>query len=197
MKRRVLISSSVLLAAAVVTPGAANARASTAALTPSAIDPLLFNIDKLENQFYLNFDLTLKSLESVPLNLQQSIPANGDYSQELSALLGGREILNGSLVQMADHAANAGSTTVSVPAGTTLFSNPFGCAREVAWFIVQWGVPIFKVIGWFRKIRTFFSTWRAIRQGLRNGSIRNMIGAEGYRFIEAFLGFGSVLGACA
>lgn len=197
IERRALVNRGALLAAAAIIPSTAYGAPRAAALTTSG-DSTVFNVAKLEWQFMANLDLNLHLLESIPLEVQNASYASAaDMQKTLEKYIGHAEMLNPTLVRYAAVAADAGQTTLSMPAGTTLFSNPWGCLREVAWFIAQWGVPILKAVQWLRKIRTIFSTWRAIRDGLRNGSIKNMIGPEGYKFIEAFVGFGSAVGACA
>lgn len=74
--------------------------------------------------------------------------------------------------------------------------NPSQCAIEVAGVIIEYGIPVAKVLSWIRTARRLWGGVRGIIRAIRSGAAAAQIGPEGVEVLKALLGFGDVIAAC-
>lgn len=121
------------------------------------------------------------ALESLPADLRTADPATTpNYAHRLSVALGG--------------------LTVVMPTSSALRNspamNPAQCAIEVAGVIIEYGIPVAKVLSWIRTARRLWGGVRRIIRAIRSGAAAAQIGPEGVEVLKALLGFGDVIAAC-
>ncbi|WP_157085689.1 hypothetical protein [Devriesea agamarum] len=175
MKRRNFITGATLLTAATVSGGTGAAFASPVSHSglsqPRAASlPESVMADS-------DFDRLIKALDNVPEDLKNADPkTTPDYERNLSKALNGLRLARSSDI------ANRVSW--------------IHCGIEVAKIIIQYGVPIAKVIKWIKDARKLWGSVRGILRAIHNGNAIVDIGEEAVKLIEMLLGFDSVITAC-
>ena len=70
------------------------------------------------------------------------------------------------------------------------------CASQVAATVLQYGIPIAKVISWLKKARALWGGLRGIYYAIASGSAAAEIGEDAVSIIEGILGLDAVKKAC-
>ncbi|AWG00521.1 hypothetical protein DZF92_05795 [Clavibacter michiganensis subsp. insidiosus] len=70
------------------------------------------------------------------------------------------------------------------------------CGAAVAGVIAQYGLPVFKVVGWIREAREIYGSVRGIIEALSTGALAQEIPGEAAELITTLLGFDGVVAAC-
>lgn len=123
----------------------------------------------------------LNTLEAVPNDLKNADPATTpDYKNRLFV-------------------ATNGITVVEAPGTTQEDAAQFGvggCVLAVAGVVVQYGVPVAKVIAWIRKAKALYGAVNSIRSAILVGTAAGEIGEEAATVLMGILGLDSVVNAC-
>ncbi len=121
------------------------------------------------------------ALEALPEDLKNADPATTpNYERRLTAALGGLTVV----------------TSTSVTSGNTAAFNVGKCALEVAGLVIQYGIPVAKIISWIRKARALWGGVSGILRAIRSGVAATQIGGEAATVLGSLLGIDSVVKAC-
>lgn len=167
-----MASSGFLAEAAQATP-APSKLTTTAAATP-VID---LNSKRGLEQLQLK-------LESLPEDLKNANPrTTPNYEQRLNQALGGVMVIG------------AGAAGASSGSASTMV-NWLACTYELVSVVVQYGVPVGKIIGWIKDARRIWGGVRGIWAAIRSGNAAASIGPEAAEVLQGILGIGGVVNAC-
>lgn len=120
-------------------------------------------------------DDLLRRLESVPVDLKWADPrTTPNYAHRLD------DALNGTVVNN----------------GVQPYFNLPGCAYEIGLLVVQYGVPVGKVIGWIKSARKLYGGVKGIWRAMRNGMFMAQMGSEAQKIFEMILGIDGVMRQC-
>lgn len=129
------------------------------------------------------FDALIKALESLPEDLKTADPSTTpNYEQRLNKALSDLEV---------DSNAAALPFLVAKPA-----VNYLSCAYQIVSTVVQYGIPVAKVISWIKEAKAIFGSVKAIWAAIRGGSFTAQMGPEAAEIIKALLGLDGVIAAC-
>ena len=118
------------------------------------------------------------ALAELPPELQEADPNTyPNYEEELKA-----------------HLSNSKSTP---PGEVSPQFNFAACAAAVAPLIIEYGIPVWKVIGWIRRARQIWGGVRGIWTAIRSGAAAAEIGEDAVKVLEGILGVGGVVSACS
>ena len=130
------------------------------------------------------FNQLQQKLESLPQDLKNADPrTTPNYEQRLNDALGGTKIIG---VKPAKAPSGSASTMV----------NWAGCALALGTVVVQYGVPVGKVIAWIKEARAIWGGVRGIITAIRAGDAAAKIGPEAVEVLEGILGIGGVVDNC-
>ncbi|NMM94339.1 hypothetical protein [Bifidobacterium oedipodis] len=119
-------------------------------------------------------DKLLHRLENIPIDLQMADPrTTPNYLERLNTAMGG---LNPNEVQ--------------------LYFNPAGCAYEVGMLVLQYGIPVGKVINWIKKARKIYGGVTKIWEAIRRGDFLIQMGGEAQSIFAMILGIDGVIQQC-
>lgn len=125
-----------------------------------------------------DLDVLLAKLESLPPHLRNADPATyPNYEAELRAHIDGKPATNSDVAQPA--------------------FNAFACAAAIVPLIVEYGIPVGKVVGWIRRAREIWGGVRGIWAAIRSGAAAAEIGEDAVKVLEGILGVGGVVNACS
>lgn len=75
--------------------------------------------------------------------------------------------------------------------------NVAACAAAIAPLIIEYGIPVAKVVGWIRRARAIWGGVRGIWTAIRSGAAAAEIGEDAVKVLEGILGVGGVVSACS
>lgn len=178
MERREFTKTAMLAGAGLLL--APTAWASTTSGTSSSTPTRTATLTAEDEQFLR----IVSELEALPEDLKQQTPVQGgDYEAQLTSKLDGLKTVN----------------SVSTNEGASPVFNWAACAWEVAKVIVQYGIPVGKIVGWLKQLWRLYRSVNEIIKALKDGRafIENPeITEEGAKVIEMLLGIDGVIGAC-
>lgn len=167
LNRRRFFNAALATAAAATTIGASGAVA--APVTTKTQGPKATDDD---------LNTLVAKLESLPPELRNADPATyPNYEKELRAHLDGNTKPSDGRV----HAA----------------FNGFACAAAIVPLIVEYGIPVGKVVGWLRRAKELWGGVRGIWTAIRSGAAAAEIGEDAVKVLEGILGVGGVVEACS
>jgi hypothetical protein len=184
-------------------PGPASGSSAAAVDATAAVDAHSNTITDAD------LDGLIALLESLPADLQSADPrTTPDYEQRLARALdraAEEQRLGPATASATAHTAlllrTARPTTALSPASSPaptaqLAVNWIVCGAAIAGFIAQYGLPVFKVVGWLRELRAIFGTVRGIVDALNRGTIPSDIPGEAVELLSSLLGVDHVVSAC-
>lgn len=74
--------------------------------------------------------------------------------------------------------------------------NYLSCAYRIVSTVVEYGLPITKLIIWIKQAQALFGSVKAIRAAIRGGSFTSRMGPESADIIKALLEIDNVFAAC-
>ncbi|MBP3089095.1 hypothetical protein EML15_08050 [Corynebacterium sp. sy017] len=80
--------------------------------------------------------------------------------------------------------------------GVAFRSSWLQCGAEIASVVVQYGIPVAKVLKWLRDARRMWGSVYGIWRAIKRGDAFAEIGEEGVQVLEMILGFDGVISAC-
>jgi len=129
------------------------------------------------------FDALVKTLEALPEDLKNADPlTTPDYNKKLSQALS-----DVSREQKLEGLALG----VALPA-----VNYLACGYEAVLLVAQYGIPIGKIIGWFREAKAIFKSVSGIWSAIRSGQFLAQMGPEAAELVKAALGLNGIVAAC-
>jgi hypothetical protein len=150
-------------------------------------------------------DQMLTVLESVPADLKDADPATTpDYERRLAdaidagideASIPGR-LASGAVVVSAASFRTSNSGSLGAEPYVRLAANWFACGSDIVGLIVQYGVPVGRVIGWIKEARAIFGSLSGIVRAIAGGDFAVAVGDDAARVIEASLGVDGVIADC-
>ncbi len=129
------------------------------------------------------FDALIKTLDALPEDLKTADPlTTSDYNQKLSQALSdvSREQKLASL-----------PLSVALPA-----VNYLACGYEAVLLVAQYGIPIGKIIGWFKEAKAIFKSVSGIWSAIRSGQFAAQMGPEAAERVKAARGLKGGVAAC-
>ncbi|CAQ02849.1 hypothetical protein ACR8AL_05540 [Clavibacter sepedonicus] len=149
----------------------------------------------------------LSLLESLPEDLKQADPrTTPNYADRLDAEIKARSggAYEGSSVasdspvlSTALFARDSGGPRASTTGPRIeLAVNWVACATDIVGLIVQYGVPVGKVIGWIKDARAIYGSVRAIAAAIRRGDFGVTEGEDAAQVLEGLLGIDGVIADC-
>lgn len=90
---------------------------------------------------------------------------------------------------------NLGHPT-AIPGPITVQGARWQCTAKVASIIIQYGLPVGKVLEWLKDAREIWGGVTGIWRAIRSGAAFTEIGEEGVQILEMLFGFESVAFAC-
>ena len=88
--------------------------------------------------------------------------------------------------------------TQSAPPGKVAPAfNVAACAAAIVPLIIEYGIPVAKVVGWIRRARAIWGGVRGIWTAIRSGAAAAEIGEDAVKVLEGILGVGGVVSACS
>ncbi|MBF4625619.1 hypothetical protein [Clavibacter sp. VKM Ac-2872] len=149
----------------------------------------------------------LSLLESLPEDLKQADPkTTPNYANRLTAEINARRggasegssIASSSpVISTALFARDSGGPGASTTGPRIeLAVNWFACATDIVGLIVQYGVPVGKVIGWIKDARAIYGSVRAIAAAIRRGDFGVTEGEDAAQVLEGLLGIDGVIADC-
>lgn len=81
--------------------------------------------------------------------------------------------------------------------GTSFRTNWGLCALEVAKFIGEYGIPVFKVISWLKQLKKLHGSMKNVITSIIDGRAYTEVGEEGAEVLLALTGIPSVVEACS
>ncbi|CRH61430.1 Uncharacterised protein [Chlamydia trachomatis] len=119
-------------------------------------------------------DRLIQVLDRVPENLRNANPrTTPNYEAELSRALNGIRV-----------------------GGIATRASWWQCGAEIASVIVQYGLPVGKVLKWLKEARKIWGGVSGIWRAIKSGAAFAEIGEEGVQALEIILGFDGVISAC-
>ncbi|MGV9184004.1 hypothetical protein ACTOVL_08270 [Arcanobacterium canis] len=119
-------------------------------------------------------DRLIQALDRVPENLRNANPrTTPNYEAELSRALNGIRVR-----------------------GIATRASWWQCGTEVASVIVQYGLPVGKILKWLKEARKIWGGVSGIWRAIKSGAAFAEIGEEGVQALEMILGFDGVISAC-
>lgn len=129
------------------------------------------------------FDNIVKSLEALPEDLKNADPGTTtDYSTRLHKELDGLKVV--------DRGQNIQKD------GAIQYGFGFNCVMSVAGVILEYGIPVAKVISWIRKARVLYGGVEGILYDIQIGAVQAEVGEEAATILVGILGLDSVINAC-
>jgi hypothetical protein len=149
----------------------------------------------------------LSLLESLPEDLKQADPkTTPNYANRLTAEIDARSggaSLGPSIVSDSPVISTALFTRDSgAPSASTtdphieLAVNWVACATDIVGLIVQYGVPVGRVIGWIKEARELFGSVSGIVRAMARGDFAVAVGDDAAQVIQALLGVDGVIADC-
>jgi hypothetical protein len=156
-----------------------------------------------------DLDGLIALLESLPADLQSADPrTTPDYEQRLARALDraaeeqrlgptARQVTaRTTLLLGAARPATALTPALPLAPGARLAVDWIACGAAVAGVIAQYGIPVFRVVGWIREARATWETAYGIYVAIRDGVFAVQIGEQAAQLIGAILGINGVATAC-
>jgi hypothetical protein len=156
-----------------------------------------------------DLDGLIALLESLPADLQSADPrTTPDYEQRLARALDraaeeqrlgptARQVTaRTTLLLGAARPATALTPASPLAPGARLAVDWIACGAAVAGVIAQYGIPVFRVVGWIREARATWETAYGIYVAIRDGVFAVQIGEQAAQLIGAILGINGVATAC-
>jgi hypothetical protein len=156
-----------------------------------------------------DLDGLIALLDSLPADLQTADPrTTPDYAQRLARALdraAEEQHLSPAARQAAARttlllgaARPAAALTPASPLapGAQLAVDWWACTAAVAGAIVQYAVPVAKVVGWLREARALWGGVLGVLHAIRRGVAAIQIGEEGAQVLFNLLGVGGVVANC-
>jgi hypothetical protein len=149
----------------------------------------------------------LALLESLPEDLKQADPkTTPGYADRLAAeinarrdgAIGGATAITGypavspALLTGISASPRASATDPQIE----LVVNWVACATDIVGLIVQYGIPVGKVIGWIKDARAIYGSVRAIAAAIRRGDFGVTVGEDAAQVLEGLLGIDGVIADC-
>ncbi|MFT2708313.1 hypothetical protein [Clavibacter zhangzhiyongii] len=149
----------------------------------------------------------LSLLESLPEDLKQADPKTtpnyaNRLTSEIDARSGGASAASG----IVSDSPVISTALFTLPSGgpraytmgprIELAVNWFACATDIVGLIVQYGVPVGKVIGWIKDARAIYGSVRAIAAAIRRGDFGVTEGEDAAQVLEGLLGIDGVIADC-
>ncbi|XXM92587.1 hypothetical protein ACAD32_02411 [Clavibacter nebraskensis] len=149
----------------------------------------------------------LALLESLPEDLKQADPkTTPGYADRLAAEINARR---GGAIGGATTTAGYPAVSTALFTGTSasprtsptdpqieLAVNWVACATDIVGLIVQYGIPVGKVIGWIKDARAIYGSVRAIAAAIRRGDFGVTVGEDAAQELEGLLGIDGVIADC-
>jgi hypothetical protein len=156
-----------------------------------------------------DLDGLIALLESLPADLQSADPrTTPDYEQRLARALDraaeeqrlgptARQVTaRTTLLLGAARPATALTPASPLAPGARLAVDWWACTAAVAGAIVQYAVPVAKVVGWLREARALWGGVLGVLHAIRRGVAAIQIGEEGAQVLFNLLGVGGVVANC-
>ncbi|MFC5369445.1 hypothetical protein ACFPH7_01190 [Arcanobacterium bovis] len=151
-------------------------------LSPSSITGFLSSSPTMTDK---EFNTLISRLENLPEDLRNGTSRNvPNYNQRLEAELAGLKV-----------GGNSHGIPPTMP-GVTVLASWWQCASEVASAIIQYGVPVGKVLGFLRDAKRIWGGISGIWHALYSGDAARQIGNEGVEILQGILGLDGVINAC-
>ena len=80
--------------------------------------------------------------------------------------------------------------------GAIQYGFGFNCVMSVAGVILEYGIPVAKVISWIRKARALYGGVEGILYAIQIGAAQAEVGEEAATILAGILGLDSVINAC-
>lgn len=180
------IACAVALSLSFVTFGAVAPATASASLSTSASSSTSANFGIHAGATELSdadLDMLIKTLEALPEDLKTANPlTTPNYEQRLNKALSNLD-------------ANTGSASLPFPIAKPAV-NYLSCAYQIVSTVVQYGIPVAKVISWIKQAKALFGSVKAIWAAIRGGSFTAQLGPEAADIIKALLGMDKVIAAC-
>ncbi|WP_178946205.1 hypothetical protein [Kocuria sp. TGY1127_2] len=124
------------------------------------------------------FQHTLRVLDQLPEDLKTADPkSTPNYEQRLTEAINQIE------------GAQAG--------GATTYVNWVSCGAALAGVVVQYGVPVAKVVKWLKDGYKIFGGIKGLITAIRSGAAAAEIGEDAVSVLEGILGVDGVVSACS
>ncbi|KAB1554251.1 hypothetical protein F7232_04625 [Corynebacterium sp. 319] len=134
---------------------------------------------QVHNENEVELDLLIQALEATPATLQEADPkTTPDYRNQLA------------------YSLDEFSYNRKIAQGEAFRTTWWLCSLKVATVIVQYGIPVAKVVGWLKNARKLWGGIKGITTALETGAAEAEIGEEAVQVIEMLLGFNEVIDAC-
>ncbi|MGP5007790.1 hypothetical protein ACTXJK_12905 [Brachybacterium tyrofermentans] len=175
MDRRKFFTATFVGAAATMTPLGASALAEAPTPTSTPKGSTSTSAPEMTDADLEAFEAALAQL---PPELQEADPSTyPHYEAELRAHL---------------------PSTQSVPPGEVAPAfNLAACAAAIVPLILEYGIPVAKVVGWIRRAGAIWGGVRGIWAAIRSGAAAAEIGEDAVQVLEGILGVGGVVTACS
>lgn len=129
-------------------------------------------------------DMILKELDSLPEELKRADPRTyPNYESEIAPYLEGI-----TTVQKPSSAQEGGMAR-------PMF-DPIGCPIALASFVIQFGVPVTRIMAWINKARKLWGGARGILRAIRSGDAAAAIGEDAVNVISELLGVPGIIETC-
>lgn len=181
-KPKSIIASTVIASLALSTLGigaasaAENANSSGTSLVESAAKTPSGEISNAQ------FEHTISVLEKLPSDIKNANPkTTPNYEQRLNEAINKIE----------------GSKNISSRGNSTTYVNWLSCGASLAGVVVQYGVPVGKVLGWLKEGYKIYGGVKGLISAIRTGAAIAEIGEEGAKVLEGILGIDGVVKACS
>lgn len=117
-------------------------------------------------------------LEQLPEYVKQANPKDiPNYATKLDRFLAGGSFSDGPLI-------------------TTMGTNWPQCIFEIGLLVVQYGIPVFKVIKWFKEAKAIWGGVSGIWWAIQHGVAAAQMGADAATVLSGLLGTQGVINAC-
>lgn len=124
----------------------------------------------------------ISALDALPEHLKSANPSTTpNLEYELSKALNGMKV---------------GFSRQIYPGTISTQGTWWQCTAEVASIIVQYGLPVGKVLKWLKDAREIWGGVSGIWRAIRSGAAFSEIGEDGVQILEMLLGFEGVASAC-
>ncbi|WP_167142205.1 hypothetical protein [Canibacter zhoujuaniae] len=119
-------------------------------------------------------DRLIQALDRIPENLRNANPrTTPNYEEQLSRAL-----------------------NVMSVGGITTRASWWQCGAEIASVIVQYGLPVGKILKWLKDARKIWGGVSGIWRAIKSGAAFAEIGEEGAQALAIILGFDGIISAC-
>lgn len=125
-------------------------------------------------------------LESLPEDLKNADPnTTKNYEERLNSALGGVKVVQ----KDRSLAGQSGELSTQV--------NWVACAASLAGVVVQYGVPVAKVVKWLKDGYKIFGGVKNLIKAIRSGAAAAEVGEDAAKVLEGILGIDGVVSACS